>query len=464
MSRKTKTLIIALGVLAFMGGLYYWSVVWNRNKADTSSPPPYTLPPVLGNLESSDLVKIELNSLTLEKDNGGTWKLVSPEGRNPPGVIELDQSQIQYMAFSLASVWVDHVVDETPLDISQYGLDKPTYRAVVSDSSGKKAEYILGDTTPSRTSYYIMETGDPKVYSVASYAAEYMRFTLDSIRQRSLFPSFELSELIQLRAESPRFKRIEISPKPQTFMTGYSALFSTHIVTSPYALARGADGSAVDGWLAPLKGLQIADFVDDAPSSLKPYGLDEPFRIFLRTKEASLDMLIGNRVDGKHYAKLAGAPGVFTLNGMESVVNVRPFTLIDKFALLVNIDWVDHLSISGGEKNLSADFRTEGVDRVYYLDGRKTETDSFKDFYQAVIGLMVDAEYPGPVRQSGDSGEITIEYRLNNPPGERAVITLIPYNRDFYILRQEGVTEFLIARNQVRHIYDTAAAMIYDVN
>jgi hypothetical protein len=466
MSRKIKNLVIALGVLVLLSGGYYGSIVWNRKKTGSAMPaasPPYTPPVSLGNLESSKLVKIEVNSLALEKNNGA-WELVSLEGGIPPVKIELDQVQIQYLTYSLSSVWVEQIVDEAPSDLSQYGLDKPSYRAFVTDSAGKKTEYILGDTTPSRVSYYAMEAGDPRVYAVSSYTAGNMWFTLDDIRQRSLFPSFEPSALTRLRVESPRFKRIEISPKPQTLTPNLTGLFSTHLVTSPYTVTRGADGEALYNLLTPFMNLEIADFIDDAPSSLRPYGLDEPVRIFLSAEGSSLDLLIGNEIDGKHYAKLAGAGGVFTLYGMESVVNVKPFTLIDKFAFIVNIDWVDHLSINGGEKNLSVDFQGKGDGGLYYLNGRKTETGSFKTFYQAVIGLLVDAEYPGPVQQTDNSGELTIEYRLNTPPGERAAITLIPYNRDFYALMQGGVMEFLISRNQVRRIYETADAMIYDEN
>jgi hypothetical protein len=463
MSRKTNTLIIALGVLVVLGAVYYWSIAWNRKKADSSFSS-FEPSPSLGNLRGSELVKIEVNSLALEKING-TWKLVSFEGETPHGGIELDQSRIQYMSYSLASIWVEQVIDETPSDVSQYGLDKPSYRASVIDSAGQKVEYLLGNITPSRTSYYIMEAGDPKVYSVSSYTAEYIQFTLDSIRQRSLFPLFDASEVIQLRVESSRFKPIEISLKPKTPILDFTGLYSTHFITSPYTRTRGVDSEAFDNWLAPFNDLSIADFVDDSPSSPKPYGLDDPVRIFLRTEDDSLDLLIGNELNGKRYAKLADAPGVFTLYGMESIVNVKPFSLINKFALIMFIDSVDHLSISGGEKNLSADFRGTGDDALYYLNGRKTEMSSFKTFYQAAIGLLVDTEYPGPARQqSEDSGELTIEYRLNNPPGERVAITLIPYNRDFYALKQDGATEFLISRSQVRRIYETADAVIYDEN
>jgi len=126
---------------------------------------------------------------------------------------------------------------------------------------------------------------------------------------------------------------------------------------------------------------------------------------------------------------------------------------------------VENLTVSGGEKTLSADFEGKDDDMVFFLNGKKAETKSFKDWYQAVVALMSDAEIPeGRPAAAGTpgDGEITIEYRLDTPPGERVSITLVPYNRDFYALRQEGTMEFLISRSQVRRIFETADAVVYE--
>ena len=180
-------------------------------------------------------------------------------------------------------------------------------------------------------------------------------------------------------------------------------------------------------------------------------------------------MLIGAEVDGKHYAKLANAPGVFTLSGMAGIINMKPFNLINKFAMLVNIDLVDRLSITGGERDLVAEIHGTGENAVFSLNNRRAEGRSFREFYQAVIGLLIEAELPGQVRQDREGGEIQIEYLLKPSAdvpagtlsGDLVSITLIPFNRDFYALRQEGATEFLISRSQVRKIYEAAAAVAY---
>ncbi|MDL2229842.1 DUF4340 domain-containing protein [Treponema sp. OttesenSCG-928-L16] len=461
MSKKLRNLIIALAVLLVLGGSYYGSIAWKRKKTEAAAPAPNMPLPRLGNLESSKLTKIEIPDIVLEKRDN-SWELSSLRGGPPPGGIALDQNQIQSISYSLASIYIDRIADENPEDLSVYGLKEPAVRALITDSDGNKAEYLLGDMTPSRTSYYVMEKGKPGVHIISSYAAENMQFNLDKIRQKSLFPAFEFTAFEELHIQNGE-RRIEISLRPESVPPYLDSSFSSHIITSPYKLPRGVDGEALENLIAPLQNLAVTDFIDDSPSSLQPYGLDKPVRIILTTSDNSLDLMIGNKLDGKHYAKLADAPGVFTLSGMESLINVKPFNLIDKFALLINIDKVDHLSVIGGEKPLSADFQKNEDEGIYFLNGEKAETKSFKQWYQAVIGLLSDAEYPGPVRKSEDSGtgNIRIEYQLNTPPGERVSITLVPYNRDFYALQQEGTMEFLISRTQVRRIYETADAVIF---
>jgi hypothetical protein len=464
MSRRIKTLVAAMGVFVLLGGGYCGFTIWENRKAASKESSYYSPPAELGNLDSTELVRIEASGITLEKNNG-IWELTYLERGIPPDGIELDQMQINLLAFPLATVWVESIVDEKPEDLSVYGLDNPSTRTIITDFSGRKVEYILGDMTPSRTSYYIMEVGDPQVYTISVQTANVMRVSLDSIRNRNLFPFFELSELTELRITSAG-RRIEICPKEISLHPYLAALFATHVLTSPYKLPRGASNEELNSLIAPLKRLLIADFIDDTPLSLEPYGLDKPVRVSLQAEnisgeKAAVDFMIGNQINGKHYAKLTNAPGIFTLGNMKTIVDAKPFNLFDKYILLVNIDWVDHLTISGGERTLSADFQGSGDEREYFLNGRKAEDRSFKSFYEAVIGLLADAEYPGgpSPRQNEEPGKITIEYQLNTPPGERASITLLPYDRDFYALQQEGAIEFLISRNQIRRIYETADAV-----
>ena len=469
MTKRIKTLVITFGVLVLLAGGYIASTLWNERRIDallTDFPGQR-----LGNLDSSNLVKIEVNDMVLERKNG-IWELVSLEGRSPPEWIELDQNQIISLTWTLASVWTEQTVDEYPQDLSVYGLDDPYSRIIVTDSYGTRIEYILGDMTPSRTAFFMMKAGDPQVHTVSIHAVRNMNFGLDRIRQRSLFPVFAPHNLTRLQIESPQ-TQMEIIARPETVPSHLITSFSTHLITSPFAVKRGVNGEALNTMITPLRRLMVADFIDDSPSSLVPFGLDNPARIFIETRNASIELLIGNCVNlnpfyrfgccglnhEMRYAKISNKPGVFTIAGLEPILNIRPFALMDRFALFVNIDQAENLTISGGERFLSADIQGTRDDTVFYLNGKRAEPDSFRRFYHAVAGLIIDAERPGPPGTAEQGGAISIEYRLNNPSGERVSITLVPFNRDFYELRQEGIPEFLVSRNQVRRIFETANAV-----
>jgi hypothetical protein len=191
-----------------------------------------------------------------------------------------------------------------------------------------------------------------------------------------------------------------------------------------------------------------------------PYGLDKPGRIYVETPEETLDILFGKSEFGLCYAMVPGNYSVFTLEGLEPIISVSPFKLTDKFALIYNIDNVDSFTVSADGRVLEATVQGKGDEAIFHLNGRRTADKEFRTFYQAVIGLLMDAEYSG-APADGQGTDVVVSYRMNTPPGFRPSIRLIPYNRDFYILEKEGQREFLIARTQVRKIFEAADTMVY---
>jgi len=463
MSKKSKTLIVTLGTLALLAGVYYGITAHSGNRDNALRAAPESMH-TLGNLASSDIVKIETQDVTLQRQ-GEMWELIFLNGEDPPRRLELDQDMVRILAVALATVWAERVADESPQDISVFGLDVPASQTAVTDSHGNTVVYLVGDMTPSRTSYFVMEQGNPAVFVVDAFSVNLLRFAVDDIRNRALFPSLPFQALSRMRLESAQ-TLIDISPIPEPPPLHLAFTFSRFAMTSPYNLLRGVESQAFQNLLAPLNNLRIEEFVNDAPLSLSPYGLDNPVRLLLEFGGAdgglSIDLLIGNQTGGVRYAKLADAPGVFTVGGLEPLVSHTPLALADRFPLLIGIGAVTGLSVSGGESVISADIQGEGRDMILRLNGRRAEERSFRNWFQSAIGLRIDAEMPagGFIPEAG-AESITIEYHLKNPPGERVSITLIPFNRDFYALYQEGTIEFLIARNQVHRIFQTAVMVVF---
>ena len=460
MTNRFRTIFILMTVLVLITCVYIVTIIWLKKDVPAPEPVPVTPAIRLGNLDISKLAKIDAPSVTLEKLSG-EWEVVSLAGAAPAYSVDLNPQFTNSLAWLLATVWADSIVDEDPQDISIYGFDNPSARITVTDVDGKQAVYIRGDLTPSRLTYYVMEEGDPKVYTVSVQLAGYFDFSLDDIRQRLLLGEIDLQTLNSFRLES-QDANIEIVLKPAVVPAHLATGFSQFIISSPYILSRGVDNEALHkNVLEHIKNLQIAHFIDDNPVSLIPYGLDQPTRIYINSKQQSLDLLAGNRLNnGLRYAKLPSAPGVFAVAGLDTIVNIKPFALVDKIALLVSINTVDRITIGGGPQPITAEVLGQDNDAIFYFNGRQAEDTSFRKWYQSVIGLLFDADIPGASIQVGGT-PIVIEYELNIYSGASASISLIPYDRDFYAVLQSGTTEFLISRNQVNLIWETANSIIY---
>jgi hypothetical protein len=458
MKRKSITLIIAAAVLAALIGAYFGGQAWIKAHPKAS---PYSSfaadTPRLTEFDSSKIAKIEIQSagFALEK-NDGTWEL-SPL---PDAGIVIDQSAVSNKLWSLSSLWAESVIEEEPVDLSQYGLAEPQGRTVITDTEGKRTELVFGGMTPSRSSWYVMTAGDPAVYTVSSYSADSFLFTLDSVRDRALF-SMDASVPINRFTLDPGSggRKIDIIPRPESEYLVSN--FSQYMLTEPYTLKRGVASDKFSPYLEPLQYLQIGEFVDDNPASLEPYGLDKPGRLFIDVETGSLDLLFGWGRDGALYAKRPDAPGIFTAAGLEQIIAMTPFAIADKFASIYNIDNVDTFTVTGEGRTLRADIKGTKDEAEFFLNDRKTADKEFRTFYQAVIGLLADAEYPGDSGKTDNGTGLFIEFSLRDPAGAKPAITLTPYNRDFYALTQNGVTEFVISRSQARNIFTTADAMVY---
>jgi hypothetical protein len=465
---KTKTKIITGGVLlAVLIGGYFGAKEYRMAKFRK----------LTSSYESIDLVKLESDKVveidapvagfTLRKKDD-LWEVVQKPG------IKLDQEEIKSLTWSLSNMRADRVIDEEPKDLSAYGLDKPKTRIIVKSEDGKTAEYIGGNLAPTKRSYYAMVQGDPKVYAVPSYPGERLYLTLSDVRIKAL-PTFEFEDVRHAIFRDGN-TRIEIEAKED--QDELVSSFSQYVITSPYKVRRGVDPERFGGALQALKDLKIRDFIDDAPASLAPYGLDKPrHTVFVQGKSSSLHLHLGNRAErpDRIYAKLDSGPEVFTVDDFRGAVLGRPFDFIDKFALIINIDKVDSFTVRAGGKTYKGEItrekttvtekdkdgketsREETKD-TYFFNGRRAEEKSFKNFYQTCIGLMADAENPSPAAKPAAS-ELTIEYKFNAPAGAAATVSFAPYNRDFYALYREGVTEFLVSRMQTAKILEAAEKM-----
>ena len=77
----------------------------------------------------------------------------------------------------------------------------------------------------------------------------------------------------------------------------------------------------------------------------------------MKDNKTVLDIELGNKLpNGNMYAKLVGKPSVFEVSytDFQSILDVTPFHLLDKFLLIPNIDIVDGIEIKTPQKTYTA--------------------------------------------------------------------------------------------------------------
>jgi len=425
--------------------------------------------PTLAALDRESLVKVVLadrveGTLALEKKAEG-WRASSS-----PAAL-LDGSKIDELASNFSDLVAERTVDENPTDLQQYGLAPARARAEGSFSDGTVKVMLLGDLAPTGNSYYLQVKGDPKVYTVWRNVGEHFHWTLKDLRDRTIAPAINPDEITYLRIARADGTVVEISEKSADETKGFQFGFGRYVMRRPYRHPRGVDAEKQEALLKGPLGIAIADFVDDDPD-LAAYGLAKPWgEVLVRDKANTLSYQFGaKRKDGMSYFRIGGKPNVYAVDAEKlSFMSTPTFDLVDRFAFIPNIDDVDRLEITAGgathvlslarEKQEAQEEGGEAEEAVtaYQADGKSVEEDSFKKFYQEVIGLLVEGEVRSP--PSGKP-EVRTRYLLNKGAVRDVTVSYVPYDRDFYAVFVGDACDFAISKTQLNAMRAALARLL----
>ncbi|HTR62689.1 MAG TPA: DUF4340 domain-containing protein [Candidatus Binataceae bacterium] len=248
---RFRNTIIVLVLAALVGAYAYYSA-YNQK--------PEVAQKVL-NIQPSDIAKIELKypdrEIELERPKGGDWKMVKPIGA------DADQTTANNLARAIADATVTKTLDETPTDLSPFGLAKPATVVTVTTYDGKQLPGIeVGKTTPIGFSAYIKTTEKPAIMLTSSAFPAGMNKTVDQLRSRDLM-TFKVDDITKVIINKDNGQTIEIDRDGDKW----------RIVKPGNYLA---DPTQVRQLLSTLVNAKVADFIGDAPSSVTQYGLEKP--------------------------------------------------------------------------------------------------------------------------------------------------------------------------------------------
>ena len=231
---KPKGLLIAVVLLAVLGGVTWWS---NKSQADKAKAPAADAPAKLLTIPDDQFVEIKIKKVTDEllalKRENGKWQMTAPKP------MAADQDAAGSMVSTLANLNADKVIEEKATDLKQYGLDIPTLDVQIVRKDGKTDRLLIGDDTLNGSGAYAKLANNAKVVTVGSFTKTSLDKRPDDLRDKRL-----------LTFDADKLSRVELTAKGPAVEFGKNGQNEWQIV-KPRPLR--ADGSAVDGLVGKLK-------------------------------------------------------------------------------------------------------------------------------------------------------------------------------------------------------------------
>ena len=291
---QVRNLLIAVALLACLGGLVWWS---NKAQKEKEGKPDPAASPKIVEIPSDQIKQIELvkagQPATVLVRESGNYRITAPKP------LRADQDAASSVATALASLLSDRLVEEKATDFSPYGLNSPTIAVKVSKTDGKDVTLLIGDETPTGSAAFCRLGGDARVFTIASYNKSSFDKTWKDLQDKRL-----------LTFDSDKLTRLQLTAKGQAIEFGKNNQNEWQII-APRPLR--ADGGAVEELIRKIKDAKMdPSLADDEVKKIAAgWGGASPVATVTVTDAAGTHQLdVRKSKDNTYYAKGTAAEGV----------------------------------------------------------------------------------------------------------------------------------------------------------
>src|SRR3984893_12444541 len=294
---RGKSILVLLILAAGLGAFFYY---------DT-----YTLTPRRGKVESAkgriwtvepkDVERVTIvrkgDTVRLERPADGGWAMRRPVKTRG------DRGTVHDVVTGRATARMDREIDPNPAKPADFGLDPPE-ADVKLEVKGRPEPLVLrvGSKNPTGVWVYAREGGKPAVITLSESIARDATRPLADFRDRTVI-AFDRRNVSGIDLDVNGDQIGVVADEPGKWR-----------IVKPRALR--ADTDLISEFLDKLEGAKAVEFVDDAPKSLQPYGLDKTSKgavwVGKDKDRAARTLLVGRPVPEKKgvYVKREGEPGV----------------------------------------------------------------------------------------------------------------------------------------------------------
>lgn len=430
-NQMKRNIIIAAVALVVVAALVLVLVLLPEpsEKPDPSASPTETIAPI----ETHYLINeqfTKLDSITLYDADGAKVHTITVSGSGADIEYSIspsregwnyDSEAFRSSAVNASTLSALSLVAENPTDLSQYGLDRPTWKIVSSfDSGARKYELKVGAPTALNNSYYC-SNGDGNVYAVGAYGISTLTRSEMNYRTYEFFPSYYDQDSMEVvtdgaityvRAVDPSagydltVRKIDEgefdNPATQMYMDSPIETF----VSEDQAENRLINVAV----LITVNGIYIDDPTDE---QLAECGLDNPKEVWLKNDDGDeVHYYIGNIVGSNAYVMVEGVNTVLTAEGVYSALFELNYTdIMFKMLLRDNVrevSRVDYDLPDGTHRTLELSYAEPTGDEVAgtvsgSLDGTPISSVNASRLYAATLGVNIYEAY--------EKGSVTLPAR-----------------------------------------------------
>jgi hypothetical protein len=286
-----RGLIVAVVILATLGGVLYWSQ--HHKPGDESAAVPASTAPVILKVNPADMTELVIKQkepVTLKMTNG-KWQITEPKP------YPADQEAVAGVLSTLSGLNADRIVEEKTSDRKQYGLDPAQVELDISDKDGASRQLLLGDDTPAGGDVYAALSTDPRVFTIASYNKSSLAKTLNDLRDKSL-----------LTLSADKVSRVELLKKGENLefdrtKDGWQILKPS---SSP------ADSSAVNALVSTLTSAKME--LSTTSDAATAFARATPLATAKLTGDTGVQTLEVRKSKDDYYAKSSAVDGTYKVD------------------------------------------------------------------------------------------------------------------------------------------------------
>lgn len=410
---KSTGLMIAALILLALSGTLYWSNHHSPAKEAAASPAETSAK--LFTLNENDVAKIGIrkkgaDTLVIARNASDKWELTAPRA------LGADQEAVSSVVSTFSSLSSERLIEDRTSNLNQYGLTDPSLEVDVSDKHNKTQKLLIGDDTPTGNAVYAAISGDPRVFTLASYSKTSLDKSPKDLRDKRL-----------LTIEPDKISRVELIAKNQAIEFGRNK--DEWQILKPTPLR--ADATQVGDLVRKLTDAKMDLSASEAGTqkNVSAFASGTPIAIAKVTGDSGTQQLQVRKNKEDYYAKSSAVDGVYKVasdfaQGLDkSLDDFRNKKLFD-----FGFDDPTRIEMRDSAKVLS--LTRSGQD--WWADGKKMDASSVQSFVDKLRNLSASKFV-----QSRFAAAAPMEIMVTSKEGKRNERVLISKNANNYSAKRE---------------------------